>query len=67
MFPQSNHARRYSDAECFENLANVWTHYGCSRNIRAMNRPPSVAGPKAYIVRWGTWRKSLKAFVEWGQ
>jgi hypothetical protein len=62
---QSNHVRRYSDEECFENLANLWTHYGAQPQYQAMNRPPSIVGPKAYIVRWGTWRKSLKAFVDW--
>ncbi|MBF0475064.1 MAG: HNH endonuclease [Deltaproteobacteria bacterium] len=29
-----------------------------------MNEPPSLVGSKAYVRRWGTWRKALKAFVE---
>src|ERR1035438_8080786 len=62
---QSNHAKRYSDEECFENLAAVWTHYGRVPQYLEMNQSPSVVGPKAYVVRWGTWRKSLKAFVDW--
>src|SRR5260370_29509446 len=62
---QSNHAKRYSDDECFENLAAVWTHYGRVPQYLEMNQSPSVVGPKAYVVRWGTWRKSLKAFVDW--
>ena len=62
---QSNHAKRYSDEECFENLAAVWTHYGRVPQFLEMDQAPSVVGPKAYVVRWGTWRKSLKAFVDW--
>ena len=62
---QSNHAKRYSDEDCFENLAAVWTHYGRVPQYLEMNQPPSVVGPKAYVVRWGTWRKALKAFVDW--
>jgi hypothetical protein len=62
---QSNHARRYSDEECFENLATVWTHYGRVPQYLEMNHSPSVVGPKAYVVRWGTWRKGIKAFVDW--
>ena len=62
---QSNHAKRYSDEECFENLAAVWTHYGRAPQYLEMNQLPSVVGPKAYVVRWGTWRKSLRAFVDW--
>ena len=62
---QSTHAKRYSDEECFENLAAVWTHYGRPPQYLEMNQLPSVVGPKAYVVRWGTWRKSLKVFVDW--
>jgi len=62
---QSNHGTGYSDEECFENLAAVWTHYGRVPQYLEMNQAPSVVGPKAYVVRWGTWRKSLKAFVDW--
>lgn len=62
---QSNHAKRYSDEECFENLAAVWTHYARVPQYLEMNQSPSVVGPKAYVVRWGTWRQSLKAFVDW--
>jgi hypothetical protein len=62
---RSNHAKRYTDEECFENLAAVWTHYGRVPQYLEMNQPPSAVGPKAYVVRWGTWRKSLRAFVDW--
>ncbi|MBF0169729.1 MAG: HNH endonuclease [Nitrospinae bacterium] len=29
-----------------------------------MRMPPSTVGPKAYIVRWGTWNKALYAFYQ---
>jgi hypothetical protein len=62
--PVSNIGKRYTDEECFENLVTVWSHYGRPPLYREMDKPPSVVGPKAYI-RWGTWRKALKAFVDW--
>lgn len=61
----SNLGRRYSDRECLENLVNVWTHYGRQPHYEEMNRPPSVVGIGAYVIRWGGWRKAVKAFVEW--
>jgi hypothetical protein len=64
---QSEAGKRYSDEECFENLASVWTHYGRPPQHDEMRGPPSMVGPKAYVLRWGTWRKSLKAFVEWAE
>jgi 5-methylcytosine-specific restriction endonuclease McrA len=55
--------QRYSDEECFENLLQVWTHYGRQPQHREMSHPPSIVGPKAYTLRWGTWTKALYAFV----
>jgi hypothetical protein len=56
--------RNYTDQECFENLAATWTELGRTPEYREMNSPPSRVGAKAYM-RWGTWRKALKAFVDW--
>lgn len=56
---------RYTDEQCMENLANVWTHYSRQPQHDEMKRPPSIVGPKAYVSRWGTWRKALKVFVDW--
>ena len=42
----------------------VWTHYGRPPQHDEMNELPSVVGAKAYVRRWGTWRKGLTAFVE---
>lgn len=56
--------KRYTDEECFENLLQVWSHYGRPPQHREMTLAPSVVGPKAYILRWGSWTKALYAFVE---
>jgi len=56
--------RRYTDDECFENLFAVWTHYGRQPSFSGINRPPSRVGGEAYIGRFGTWVKALRAFVE---
>lgn len=60
-----NHGKRYSDAECFENLLDVWTHYGRPPTYREMNRAPSTVGGKAYSKRWGTWNRAVHAFTEY--
>ena len=57
--------RRFTDEQCFENLANVWTHLGRCPKFLELKEPPSVISPDTYDSRWGTWRKSLKAFVDW--
>ncbi len=62
---QSKTSLRYADQICLENLLEVWTHYGRAPTLDEMRAPPSVVGAKAYILRWNTWRKALRAFVEW--
>ena len=52
-----------TDEDFFENLLAVWTVYGRAPQHDEMNRPPSTVGSKAYVRRWGTWRKALAAFV----
>ncbi len=61
---QSSRGKRYTDEDCFENMLDLWTHYGRPPQHDEMNRAPSVVGSKAYIRRWGTWRKALAAFVQ---
>jgi hypothetical protein len=56
--------KRYTDDECFENLLQVWSYYGRPPQHREMTFAPSVVGPKAYTLRWGTWTKALYAFVQ---
>jgi 5-methylcytosine-specific restriction endonuclease McrA len=61
---QVSHGRRHTEDEIFENLLNVWTHYGRAPTVSEMDRPPSTVGKNTYIHRHGGWRKALKAFVE---
>ncbi len=58
-------ARQFTDEQCFENIANVWTHYGHAPAYREMFTTPSRIQGKTYVTRWGTWRKTLEAFVDW--
>lgn len=60
---QSSLARRYTDDQCYENLLALWTHYGRQPQHDEANTLPSAVGSKAYVRRWGTWRKALAAFV----
>lgn len=61
---QSPGGVRYSDEECFENLLAVWTAQGRQPHLNEMRSTPSRVGPKAYVLRWGSWRGALKAFVD---
>jgi hypothetical protein len=61
---QVNHGRRYTEDEIFENLLNVWTHYGRPPTALEMDHTPSTVGKNAYLHRYGGWRKALTAFVE---
>jgi len=61
---QVSHGRRHTEDEVFENLLEVWTHYGRPPAVSEMDRPPSTIGKNTYIHRYGGWRKALKAFVE---
>ncbi len=63
--PRPYKLRQCTDAQCFENLATVWTHFGRAPQYREMFEPPSEIQGKTYVERWGTWRKTLVAFVEW--
>jgi Homing endonuclease associated repeat len=55
---------KWTDEQCLENLAAVWTHFGRQPAHREMFEAPSTVSGRAYS-RWGTWRKALRAFVEW--
>ena len=58
-------ARRvHTNEDLFENLLNVWTHYGRQPHFSEMNEPPSKLKNKNYTNRFGTWRKALLSFVD---
>jgi hypothetical protein len=59
----SAHGKRYTDNECYENLLTVWTFYKKAPTYKEMKIYPSIVGPKAYIVRWGSWVKALQSFI----
>ncbi|OGX23254.1 MAG: hypothetical protein A2Y03_02945 [Omnitrophica WOR_2 bacterium GWF2_38_59] len=60
----SSHAKdKFSEEECFENLLNIWTHYGRPPYYLEMRKLPSNISPNVYARRWGSWRKALEAFV----
>jgi 5-methylcytosine-specific restriction endonuclease McrA len=60
----SNHGKRHSDNDYFENLLAVWTHHGRQPSYGEMDKPPSTISSGAYEAKWGTWRKALVAFIE---
>jgi hypothetical protein len=62
---QSELANRWTEEQCFENLAAVWTHFGEHPSYDEMFSPPSTISGQVYRNRWGTWRKALRAFVTW--
>jgi len=64
--PRSENANRnWSNEECFENLARVWSHFGRRPAYSEMSASPSTINGRAYETRWGTWRRALRAFVTW--
>ncbi len=64
--PHAPHKQRLrTDEECFENLAAVWTHHGRRPMYREMFGEPSIIQAKTYVLRWGTWRRAVKVFIEW--
>lgn len=54
---------RYSTNDLFENLLNVWTHYGRQPSSVEIGIAPSVISRHTYAGHFGTWRKALEAFV----
>ena len=59
----NSHGKRYTDKECHDNLLMVWTYYGRQPTLNEMKNNPSKVGPQAYTARWGSWGKSLEAFI----
>jgi hypothetical protein len=62
---KSELGNRYTDLQCYENIVALWTHFGRQPHYAELKSPPSTVGPKAYVLRWGSWRRALAAFVEW--
>ena len=58
-------SKGWTDIQYFENLATVWTRLGRAPHGNEMAAPLSAIPGKAYEYHWRTWRKALKAFVDW--
>jgi hypothetical protein len=53
-----------TDEEYFENLEQMWVHLGRQPRYGEVRKPFSRYSAGAYEYRFGTWRKALKAFVD---
>jgi 5-methylcytosine-specific restriction endonuclease McrA len=53
-----------SQSELFENLESIWINLGRQPTRREMKKPLSKYSEGAYVRRFGSWTKSLEAFVE---
>lgn len=56
--------RRWTEDDYFENLLNVWTHYGRVPKSAEMDHPPSQIMSSGYEGKFGTWGKAKLAFVK---
>jgi hypothetical protein len=56
--------RRWTDEDYFENLLEVWTHYGRPPRYAEMNLPPSRITAGGYENKFGTWGRAKVVFVK---
>lgn len=54
-----------TEKELFDNLEEVWIKLGHQPGRRDMIRPVSKFSEHPYVNKYGSWRKALKAFVEY--
>jgi hypothetical protein len=57
--------RRITDELLFENIKHVWDSLGKQPTQKQMKSPLSKHVLTTYLNRFGTWRKALKAFVQY--
>lgn len=53
-----------SEKELFENLEDVWIKIGRQPTRRGMKQPLSKYSERGYVTKFGSWKKALKAFVD---
>lgn len=58
------HQRRWTDEDYFDNLLEVWMHYGRAPKQSEIDREPSQITAGAYRRKFGTWVKAKQAFVD---
>jgi 5-methylcytosine-specific restriction endonuclease McrA len=54
-----------TDKELFQNLEEVWIKLGRQPHYNDIIKPLSKCSKSVYISRFGTWRKTLKYFIEY--
>lgn len=54
-----------SDGQLFENLFQLWRHYGRQPRRSELSSPPSTISQSPYNRRFGSWIAALEAFVEY--
>jgi len=57
--------RNASDEELFLNMKDIWIKLGRQPYYRDMDKTVSQYHGKRYMLRFGSWRKALEAFVEY--
>lgn len=53
------------DDRLFENLLNMWQHYGRQPRRAELAKPPSTISQCPYNRRFGSWTAALNAFVDY--
>ena len=53
------------DSEMFENILNLWQHYGRQPRRKELESSPSTISQQPYSRRFGSWINALKAFVDY--
>jgi Homing endonuclease associated repeat/HNH endonuclease len=57
---------RIPELKLFENILTLWQHYGRQPRVRDLASAPScIYTEKPYRLRFGSWMKALKAFVDY--
>ena len=59
----SQYFLKLSEEEFFENILNVWTHYGRQPKYDEMRLAPSLISPERYRYHFGSWYKALESFI----
>jgi 5-methylcytosine-specific restriction endonuclease McrA len=60
-----NEEKNVSDKDLFKNLEEVWTSLGRQPVTRELTKPLSKYASSIYSERFGSWRKSLEAFMQY--
>jgi hypothetical protein len=60
----SSMGRRWTDDDYYENLLEVWTHYGRAPKYGEMDASPSRISSGGYEAKFGTWVRAKQAFVD---